>query len=810
VEPKLALVYNSQAGNGLLGVGWNLEGLSAITRCARTVAQDGVRGSVNYDSNDRFCLDGQRLVMVSGSSYGADGAQYRTERESFSKIISFGQAGSGPAWFQVWTKGGQILEYGRTGDSRMEARPGQPTVRAWAVNKVSDARGNDLAVTYAKDGANGSHSASRIDYAFSAGSSASVRFTYQSRPDVPHANVAGSSVNIPVRLSGIRTYAGEAPVSDYRLAYQMTAATSRSRLASLTECNGDGSSCLAPLTLAWLDPPAAVENVGWGNGHGVGPPGWRLVDLFGNGHKVYHTRIDTTHFATRLNPDGTLQNWTWSGGHGEGDAGWDFADLFGEGRQLYYTHLYGGCHYATRLNEDGTHQNYGWCGGHGVGSAGWRIADLFGDGRQVYYTRTHTDHYATRLNPDGTVQNWTWAGGHGEGDAGWSLGDLFGEGRQLYFTHLYSGCHYATRLNPDGTHQNYGWCGGHGVGSAGWRLVDLFGDGRQLYHTRTHTDHHATRLNPDGTVQNWTWSGGHGDGSAGWDFADLFGEGRQLYYTHSYDTCHYATRLNANGTFQNYGWCGGHGVGNGGWALGDLLGTGRPVYFTRQDTTHYITRFINGPADLASGISNGTDPVATVSYKPLTESSVYAKDAGAVYPLQNLKSPLYVVSSATQPNGIGGSRASSFSYGGLNASADGRGSLGFRWRESTDQPSGLKVRTEYRQDWPYLGLPSMMRRTQASGAVLSQTLNTYGSTHPAAGVYFPFVSQSVESGNDLNSVALPAVTTTASYDAFGNPTSIAVSTSDGHGKSTTNVFANDSVNWLLGRLLRSTVQSTSP
>jgi hypothetical protein len=80
---------HSQGRNGLLGLGWHLEGLPSIGRCPRTIAQDGVRGSINYDANDRFCLDGQRLVAISGT-YGADGTEYRTEIESFSKVISRG------------------------------------------------------------------------------------------------------------------------------------------------------------------------------------------------------------------------------------------------------------------------------------------------------------------------------------------------------------------------------------------------------------------------------------------------------------------------------------------------------------------------------------------------------------------------------------------------------------------------------------------------------------------------------------------------------------------------------------------------
>jgi hypothetical protein len=39
---------------------------------------DGAIGGVNYDGNDRFCLDGQRLVAIT-RTYGSDGAEYRTE-----------------------------------------------------------------------------------------------------------------------------------------------------------------------------------------------------------------------------------------------------------------------------------------------------------------------------------------------------------------------------------------------------------------------------------------------------------------------------------------------------------------------------------------------------------------------------------------------------------------------------------------------------------------------------------------------------------------------------------------------------------
>jgi hypothetical protein len=229
------------------------------------------------------------------------------------------------------------------------------------------------------------------------------------------------------------------------------------------------------------------------------------------------------------------------------------------------------------------------------------------------------------------------------------------------------------------------------------------------------------------------------------------------------------------------------------------------------------------PDQLAS-IANGAGPVTAFTYLPLTATSIYTKDAGALlaatYPQVDLQPSFYAVSSVSSSNGLGGTIAASYQYGGLKLSLDGRGLLGFRWLESTDQQTGMKGRTEFRQDWPYVGLPSLVKKTQSSGAVLTQATNAYSCTNPASGAacslaagnrYFPFLSQGVETGADLNGASLPTVTTTSSgLDLYGNVGAVTVSTGDGYSKTTTNIYSNDVANWRLGRLTRSTVSSTSP
>src|SRR5262245_42244084 len=59
VEPSIALNYNSQAGNGIMGVGWTLAGLSAIERCLKTAGQDGSDGTITLGATDEYCIGGK-------------------------------------------------------------------------------------------------------------------------------------------------------------------------------------------------------------------------------------------------------------------------------------------------------------------------------------------------------------------------------------------------------------------------------------------------------------------------------------------------------------------------------------------------------------------------------------------------------------------------------------------------------------------------------------------------------------------------------------------------------------------------------
>jgi len=58
MQPNLALVYNSQGGLGIAGWGWDLSGLSSISRTGSTFYHDGKTDGVHVTRDDNLSLDG--------------------------------------------------------------------------------------------------------------------------------------------------------------------------------------------------------------------------------------------------------------------------------------------------------------------------------------------------------------------------------------------------------------------------------------------------------------------------------------------------------------------------------------------------------------------------------------------------------------------------------------------------------------------------------------------------------------------------------------------------------------------------------
>jgi hypothetical protein len=224
---------------------------------------------------------------------------------------------------------------------------------------------------------------------------------------------------------------------------------------------------------------------------------------------------------------------------------------------------------------------------------------------------------------------------------------------------------------------------------------------------------------------------------------------------------------------------------------------------------------VSATPDVVSSVTDSLGAVTVHTYKPITDPSVYLKDSDAVWPVRDIsrEGPIYVTAGTSISDGIGGTQTVNFFYRGAKAHLKGGGFLGFRQVESTSVGTGIKTTSSFKQDYPFHGLPVTVTQTQPGGAVLRQVSNVWNEAqYPnATGQHHRVeLTQSVDTGTDLNGALPPTVSTTAAFDGFGNATQVTLSTGDGYSKTTSNIFINDVPNWMLGRLKSSTVQSTVP
>ena len=801
--------------NATVGMNWALSGLPSIQRCPRTLAQDGIHGGINYNADDRFCLNGQRLVLVSGT-YGASGSEYRTEIETFAKIVETGSGTGSSSYFTVRTKDGLTLEFGSTTDSRVLAVT-TSVPRAWALNKVTDTKGNYFTISYINDTTNGQAYPDRIDYTGNASASlspyASVQFYYTSRTDAPPQYQAGSQLTTTVRLTNIRTYVGTTLVSNYVLGYRAGTSTAHSRLTSVSLCD-PSNVCLPDTTIGWQGGSGSLS-VTASTAQDVLVAGTVPMDLNGDGLTDLFTWDPPS--ASHCAPGGGIYVGSQTG-----------TFSYGGMTATAPSGTYGACFaIETIIDPSFVATNIGDFDGDGIpdiaGSLippGSGVASDYGT-----FTTDGSGHY--------TVATLPYLGAY-------PVADFNGDGRSDIFAYNpFTNLGYANFSNGTSS-STMTQDTAHSALTPGI-FADFDGDGC--------TDNLATTggtatpkvyyyCNP--AVATATWS--QSSNQVAVAHADFNGDGKTdiLVATTSGGSTTFTTRISTGVGFQSYTaslsgvtltaadvYAVGDWNGDGKYDLAvatptalyiflstgtdfvlattqslshysgligvmDINSDGAPDIVLQDDTTGVVTQYVFDYApEYVTSIANGIGASTAIIYDRISRNSTfYSRGTSPTYPTKIIDGPIYVVSQVDASNGIGSNYSTAYSYSGAQADQWGRGFLGFAQTSAKDLQTGIVTTTNYHTDFPYIGhvasqtiATTNTRNGCTAGVTLKTVTNSFGvtpaTTSPAP--YFVSLTRSDVTGADCDGTALPSTRTDYAYgsygtasDSFGSPTQVGV------------------------------------
>jgi len=782
LTPTLSLEYRHRGPGGTAGTGWHIGGLSRIERCPRTIAQDGQAGPVRQLQSDRFCLDGRRLVAVNGQAYGSTAAEYRTEVESFARIRTSGTAGTGPQQFLVETADALVLEYGSTADSRIDVggmwTAGSATARVWALSRVRDRSGNTIDFRYAEDPTRGSYRLVAVEYTGnpSAGITPSwqVAFVYESRPetDAVFASEGGVVVSDALRLGRIDVLHQGAVVRRYDLGYEPALSSAgRSRLASLQECGAGAGECLAATSFEWQDGESglgserAVEVTTGGSTVLADDQRWWTGDIDGDG------RDDLAWVG------GSLQSPTlrYRLAQPRGDLGPEIdtgvAAPAGAGTPLDYD----GDGFGDALIKSPAGRWLVLRGGHaGLGPAidtglaaraiDFRAADVDGNGLpDLVYSEIegNSDNglvVRVRYNVPGagfsatpvTLYEQAFHTGYERPEGGGFLGipgrriDLDGDGREeVLLNETYS----IARIAADqAVSEPFAGTFRGGV------PADLNGDGCTDFVYPHYTGNWRARISAcrvasqpkellgppvaglvPGSAVAFDWDG---DGRDDVLYRDASSAWRLVRSTGSTLKAPVSTSLPHGSPL--------------GVRLGDLDGNGLPDLVARGGTQlRYRLRPGQSP-DLLRRVRDGLGAAVAFEYSPLTREGLHRRRSDARWPDRDLQDARQVVTRLEVSDGTGGDGvlALGYEYEGLRRNGIGRGDLGFALRRVTRASPGTGQReTEtYRQDFPFVGLPSAGSVELLNGRRVREWIQGWEALvigTSAAARRYPYVSQVV-------------------------------------------------------------------
>lgn len=245
MQPSLSVIYNSQSGNGMLGMGWHLSGLSSISLSPNLYYNDGYFEAIKFNDQltsvkDRYqlkyILDGNRLVCVAGN-YGQVSSEYRTEMESFSKI-TYNNDG-----FIVHSKEGIKTYYGSSNNSKLKLKSGSNTrTFTWYIDKIEDPNDNYILYEYYDD-ISDEKLIKKISYTGNANAGIApynhVEFLYGEREDKSVSYISGTAFSQTVLLERINVYCEKEIVKEYVFRYSI-GNQDNARLSDIGEHDGHG------------------------------------------------------------------------------------------------------------------------------------------------------------------------------------------------------------------------------------------------------------------------------------------------------------------------------------------------------------------------------------------------------------------------------------------------------------------------------------------------------------------------------------------------------------------------------------------
>jgi RHS repeat-associated protein len=281
IEPDLSIRFDSTSGVSFLGPRFQVSGLSQISRCPATIAQDGMYQPVNFDTDisSRYCLDGKRLV-----SSEPDSGPYRTEIDDFRDVRPAYGSGSDPEEWTVRTKSGLTMTYGgratvgscaQPAASRIEgSRPNYPQGHGrnqlWLLSRVEDSAGNWMEFCYEDFDSGSGVEVLPVSIHYTGNDRAGlvpfaqVEFRYRDTSGSPtQAYFLGAEQSKTQLLETVTTSVRSEVTRQYRFSYESRGAAEREYLTSVKECSSATAAdheCMLATRFAWEISASGLES----------------------------------------------------------------------------------------------------------------------------------------------------------------------------------------------------------------------------------------------------------------------------------------------------------------------------------------------------------------------------------------------------------------------------------------------------------------------------------------------------------------------------------------------------------------------